>query len=640
MITEDFRYAVHNSNGSSNLSSGWTTLPKSTAFGPAAHISGWGCPSVRYFSPYYYVIGGGHVVQLGRSKDLMKWEMATPELGSGFSSDFIRPSERDNLTASSVMRTAAQNHLSAGRTSEPHDIGDGPSVPNRTKWDLDANDADFCCDLPPSAGGPTESWVLWGCDSQGQFADPKRCPDCGPEGYACIGTASVTLQALLDSYFLKLDDEHASTDYEIHERSESSPVQDDPCRSNSDCSLNGLCAASSGACVCDVGYTGRRCELFDLLPEGSAFHSPDIEKMPTRRATRSGNPGPLLPPDSATLKGKRNVLIIGDSISLGQMSRLQSILAADGYILQHGPSAEAGGAIDIKHAVNNLQEFIFTADMQPARYDAVSFNFGVHDADYSCTKGPKGFRGLVCFPDEYTPLAQYTTMLASLKHTLLTVVPKPSRLVFALSTPICYNVTLNERILAFNNAARQVMAAAPPVAVHDTYSVITDVCGQPPYNAPYASPSGPNCSIANYGNVHYQPSGWALLANTTATAIRALFDDGGRAGGKGAGLAALATSGGAGRGNNITHCPTDAKEPTACPGSPEISSCVRSNISRTGYACCVGAGPGAAPCGDSYHCCPNNTRCVAGDGDVCSFGGRVEGHYSGPGVGGCFCKSL
>lgn len=57
------------------------------------------------------------------------------------------------------------------------------------------------------------------------------------------------------------------------------PRWDGPCKSDRDCSLNGVCAASSGTCTCDLGYAGRRCEGFDFLPTpaGSAFHSPDTE---------------------------------------------------------------------------------------------------------------------------------------------------------------------------------------------------------------------------------------------------------------------------------------------------------------------------------------------------------------------------
>ena len=53
------------------------------------------------------------------------------------------------------------------------------------------------------------------------------------------------------------------------------PAWGGPCRSALDCSLNGVC--QGGACACDVGFTGERCERFDFqpTPAGSAFHSPD-----------------------------------------------------------------------------------------------------------------------------------------------------------------------------------------------------------------------------------------------------------------------------------------------------------------------------------------------------------------------------
>ena len=207
MATDDAdTWAVH-SGSDGNLSTGWKTLSPMQANGPMLDFGhpGGRCAAVRFFDPYYYIIGGGHVVHLGRSKDLLRWQMsgqcwqsldkAHPVncTGSGssggYSPDFIRPHPRDNLTATRVMRSAAQNHLRAG-----NGIGGGPSVPNRSLWDEDANDSDFCCDLPPEQGGPSESFVLWGCDSQGHY-------QAGPEGFACMGTANVTLQALLESYF-------------------------------------------------------------------------------------------------------------------------------------------------------------------------------------------------------------------------------------------------------------------------------------------------------------------------------------------------------------------------------------------------------------------------------------------------------
>ena len=354
-----------------------------------------------------------------------------------------------------------------------------------------------------------------------------------------------------------------------------------------------------------------------------------------RPATRVSEPGPLLGRGDPGVKGKRSVLIIGDSISIGQMGRLGQLLGG-GYAVQHGPAAGGGGALDVKHGAQHLEEFTRTAAMANTSFDAVSFNFGVHDADYSCYPGGGGAPGHAgapgrppCMPDEYTALPDYTRLLAQVKAGLLRLVPSPRRLVFALSTPICYNLTLNDRVLAFNEAARAVMAAPPAVAVHDTYALITGVCGNPPYNAPLW-PGGMDhtCAIANVGNVHYQPGGWELLANSTAACVRGLFDAGG---GGGADTVAPAPPAPAASAPPLVCQNVPGQHmPTSCPVvAGAASTCLPSKFSTTGVACCVGLGAGAVACGDSYHCCPKGMTCAAGNGGPCWFGGAGAG---------CFCK--
>ena len=91
------------------------------------------CPSVRYLPSdgYYYVISGGHTVELARSKDLLSWE------ASNQSTLFIMPSSRDVLAATSVMKTAATNLQKGGWYL---------SAPHRQMWDHASNDADMCCE--------------------------------------------------------------------------------------------------------------------------------------------------------------------------------------------------------------------------------------------------------------------------------------------------------------------------------------------------------------------------------------------------------------------------------------------------------------------------------------------------------------
>ena len=66
---------------------------------------------------------------------------------------------------------------------------------------------------------------------------------------------------------------------------------------------------------------------------------------PARRICR---PGPTLPSTS----DKYNVLIIGDSISLGAMKDLTPLLHAGSAKVEHAPFSSDGGALDVKYAMD------------------------------------------------------------------------------------------------------------------------------------------------------------------------------------------------------------------------------------------------------------------------------------------------
>eukprot|EP00947_MAST-08B_sp_MAST-8B-sp1_P001928 g1928.t1 len=50
-----------------------------------------------------------------------------------------------------------------------------------------------------------------------------------------------------------------------------------PCRDDTDCSLNGVCAAGTSTCKCDAPWSGHRCETMDLLPatHGAGYRGVD-----------------------------------------------------------------------------------------------------------------------------------------------------------------------------------------------------------------------------------------------------------------------------------------------------------------------------------------------------------------------------
>jgi hypothetical protein len=184
MATESGATWAVNDNEDGDLSHGWTTLPASAAGGGVL-----ACPSVRFLPSdgYYYTVSGGSIIPLMRSKDLLVWE----EANCTASAPFIQSASGDIRVASSVMHSASAN-LARGMANL--------SFPHRSLWDKDANDADLCCEswggASPEKGGPSISYVLWGADGQGSSGWVG-----GPEGFAAIGTANVTLEKLLQSYF-------------------------------------------------------------------------------------------------------------------------------------------------------------------------------------------------------------------------------------------------------------------------------------------------------------------------------------------------------------------------------------------------------------------------------------------------------
>lgn len=183
MATESGGAWAVNNNADGDLTKGWVTLTAAQAHGGSR-----ACPSVRYLPSdgYYYTVSGGNTIALMRSRDLLSWETA-----SGPAAPFIQPSKDDVAVAEDVMDSAAEN-LCRGHA----DL----SLPYWSQWDHDSNDADLCCEswggASPEKGGPAGAYVLWGSDGQGASGWRK-----GPEGVASIGTANVTLERLLQSYF-------------------------------------------------------------------------------------------------------------------------------------------------------------------------------------------------------------------------------------------------------------------------------------------------------------------------------------------------------------------------------------------------------------------------------------------------------
>ena len=51
--------------------------------------------------------------------------------------------------------------------------------------------------------------------------------------------------------------------------------------------------------------------------------------------------------------------------------------------MQHAPFAKGSGAVDSRYGLQCLSMMLHTTALEPTSYDAIVFNFGMHDIDYS-----------------------------------------------------------------------------------------------------------------------------------------------------------------------------------------------------------------------------------------------------------------
>jgi hypothetical protein len=191
MVTNTGNLMVNN-QADGNLTRGWYTMPTGT---------GWfGCPSIRYLPSdgYYYVIEGGKDVTITRSKTLFQ-----ADSGERMSRDepFIQPSPADGLVAPVANFSASVT--SSNASAMLADLRQANF--SARQWDFDSNDADVCCESWGGAAEVTSAFVNWGISSQGQGA--KGNLRGGPTVFQGIATANITLDKLLQSYFVSAEDD-------------------------------------------------------------------------------------------------------------------------------------------------------------------------------------------------------------------------------------------------------------------------------------------------------------------------------------------------------------------------------------------------------------------------------------------------
>jgi len=192
MFVEAFTWLV-NDAPDGDLSRGWRVVQST----PPPRGSGGG-PAFTYSDAddFFYILTGGHWVQLFRTRDFVSWQESSP-------APFIFPSADDALVspfAGFAAAAAAKGSPPQRRVGVPENFPFVPFDPvwtaNWTAWDRNSNDADFCCQHVDV----TDAWVIWGADTQGGAPAPPL--DGSDAGTNSVGRRlGSTLNELLALYF-------------------------------------------------------------------------------------------------------------------------------------------------------------------------------------------------------------------------------------------------------------------------------------------------------------------------------------------------------------------------------------------------------------------------------------------------------
>ena len=185
-----------------------------------------------------------------------------------------------------------------------------------------------------------------------------------------------------------------------------------------------------------------------------------------------------------------NVLIIGDSISIGYTKQVRAQLKGKANVI-HNPGNAAGTTLGLE----KLQEWL--GDTQ---WDVIHFNWGLHDLKHVTETGENSNN-----PNDpqQADLATYT---ANLKVLVKQLKATSSKLIFATTTPYPKGVRpcrLPEDAAKYNAAALEIMKANN-IQVNDLYSLAL-----------------PNLkTLQRRRNVHFEKEGSKVLADQVAAKIQ------------------------------------------------------------------------------------------------------------------------
>eukprot|EP01064_Diplonema_japonicum_P012884 TRINITY_DN20230_c0_g1_i1.p1 TRINITY_DN20230_c0_g1~~TRINITY_DN20230_c0_g1_i1.p1 ORF type:complete len:332 (+),score=56.88 TRINITY_DN20230_c0_g1_i1:42-998(+) len=279
------------------------------------------------------------------------------------------------------------------------------------------------------------------------------------------------------------------------------PYETTRCDSEATCCDAGFSVSGKGCCpwpnatCCPGGYmccpSGTKC----IPKSGSSYseiftcENPDNTAVAVSKAVCK--PGPSIPM-STTLP---NIMILGDSVSIGYTPYVASIMKTEALI-QHTPwDVSDGGAEETAYGQQCLKYFLSSPSGVELHPEVLMFNFGLHD-------GPLGNATI---PGQQGNTTVYKEQLNNIAGQLKAALPS-TKLLFALTSPMMCSMSSDYNVQALNKMAAGVMSSHG-IPTLDMHTPIVNKCGPIP-NA--------DCfGIQNCFCPHCPGAGYEFIANGT-----------------------------------------------------------------------------------------------------------------------------
>ena len=210
--------------------------------------------------------------------------------------------------------------------------------------------------------------------------------------------------------------------------------------------------------------------------------------------------GPPLP-YSKTLK---NVLVVGDSVSIGYTPFVAKVMAATAFV-QHSPWGGDGGAEETLYGARCIDNLVRAPDGTLLSPDVLMFNWGLHNSLGGNCSAP-------CDPGQSGPPREYAPYLQQIVDSLQKAPQlQKTKLLFAVTSPDLCNAPIDAIQCELNAQAKAIMAKAG-IPIVDLYAAITGKCGKVPQAQCFGSKG---CFCPHCPGTDKRGLGYSWLANTT-----------------------------------------------------------------------------------------------------------------------------